>query len=100
MRIYRCTWLASLAAVLFLVCGVATAEPVPLDVGYASAAQCLADQHCDVVVASQVAGPVIQLPSLDAYRSTLLRSDMRVASAGLVFNRTVDEVLSEGTAPS
>lgn len=100
MRTYRCTWLASLAAVLFLVCGFATAEPAPIDVGYASVDQCFTDQGCDAVVSAQVAGPVMQLPSLDAYRSQLLRSDMRVASAGLVFNRTVDEILSGSTAPS
>lgn len=99
MRTYRCTWLASIAAVLFLVCGMATAELAPVDIGYASVDQCFADQHCDAVVASHTAGPVMQLPSLDAYRSSLFRSDMRVASAGFVFNRTVD-VIPESTAPS
>jgi hypothetical protein len=93
-------FLFPLAAALMLACGFAFASAEPatgLAYGYD---QCMTDQGCDAVVSAQVVGPVMQLPSLDAYRSPSLRSDMRVASAGLVFNRTVDEVLSESTAPS
>lgn len=93
-------FLFPLAAALMLACSFAfaTVEPASgLAYGYD---QCMTDQGCDALVSAQVAGPVMQLPSLDAYRSPLLRSDMRVASAGLVFNRTVDEVLSESAAPS
>lgn len=93
-------FLFPLAAALMLACSFAFASVEPADGLAYSYDQCMTDQGCDAVVSAKVAGPVMQLPSLDAYRSPLLRSDMRVASAGLVFNRTVDEVLSESAAPS
>lgn len=96
-------YLLSIAASLIFACGVATAAVEPTGMVIASYDQCLVGYHCDAVVASRVAGPVMQLPGMDAYRSTLFRSDMRVASAGLVFNRamrTLGEIQAESTAPS
>lgn len=93
-------FLFPLAAALMLACSFAFASVEPangLAYGYD---QCMTDQGCDAVVSAKVAGPVIQLPSLDAYRSSLLRSDMRVASAGLVFKSAVGVIERESTAPS
>lgn len=93
-------FLFPLAAALMLACSFAfaSAEPVTgLAYGYD---QCMTDQGCDAVVSAQVAGPAIQLPSQGDYRSPVMRSDMRVASAGLVFKRAMDVVQRESTAPS
>lgn len=90
----------SIAASLLFACS-AFAAPESIAVALDRYDQCQAlAQHCDAAVSAQVAGPMLQLPSLDAYRSPLLRSDMRVASAGFVFNGTVDVIASESTAPS
>lgn len=88
-------YLLSIVAVMLFSSGYAAAEPaspqfVDMGVAYGS---CAIDQHCEAVVASHTAGPVMQLPSLNDYRSTVFRSDMRVASAGMVFNRTDDQIL-------
>lgn len=88
-------YLLSLVAALIFVSGVASATPDPNE--QVTYAKCPAVQHYDAVVASHAAGPLILLPSLDAYRSHLFRSDMRVASAGLVFNRAVNEIRSVST---
>lgn len=93
-------FLFPLAAALMLACSFAfaSAEPVTgLAYGYD---QCMTDQGCDAVVSTQVVGPVMQLPSLDTYRSPVMRSDMRVASAGLVFKSAVGVIERESTAPS
>lgn len=92
--------LFSLLTAVCLLLGVAigaSAEPVGVA---AVPLQCHAGQDCGMAVSSHVAMRVMPLPSLDAKRSPLLRSDMRIASAGLVFNRTVDEILAESKAPS
>lgn len=93
-------FLFPLAAALMLACSFAFASVEPaygLAYGYD---QCMTDQGCDAVVSAQVAGPVMQLPSLGAYRSPVMRSDMRVASAGLVFKSAVGVIERESTAPS
>jgi hypothetical protein len=91
----------SIAASLLFACSAFAAVPESVAVALDRYDQCQAlAQHCDAAVSAQVAGPLLQLPSLDAYRSPLLRSDMRVASAGFVFNGTVDVIASESTAPS
>ena len=96
-------YLLSIVAAILFCGGYAAAEPASpqfVDMGIAAYGNCAIDAHCDAVVASHTAGPVMQLPSLEAYQSRLFRSDMRVASAGLVFNGTVDVIASESTAPS
>lgn len=93
-------FLFPLAAALMLACGFALASVEPADGLAYGYDQCMTDQGCDAVVSAQVAGPVMQLPSLDSNRSQVLRSDMRVASAGLVFKRAMDVVQRESTAPS
>lgn len=93
-------YLFSLAVSLLLSCGAALAAPESIAVALDRYDQCLSMQYCDAAVSAQVAGPLLQLPGLDADQSPLLRSDMRVASAGFVFNGTVDQILSECTAPS
>lgn len=93
-------FLFPLAAALMLACGFAFASSDPAQSFVAGYDQCMTDHGCDAVVSAKVAGPVMQLPSMDTYRSTLLRSDMRVASAGMVFSRIMDSVLSESAAPS
>lgn len=93
-------FLSIAASLLFACSAVATASDL-IVVALDRYDQCQAlAQHCDAVVSAQVAGPLMQLPGLESYQSPLLRPDMRVASAGFVFNSTVDEVLSESTSPS
>lgn len=81
--------LLSVLAILYLTCGMALAAPAPVDY---LAIQAYADQHLSSVAQRSVA-EVMQLRSLERYRSPILRSDMRIASAGMVFNRTNDQVL-------
>jgi hypothetical protein len=86
---------------LVVYCGIATADStlqdLQLDAAYAVQSQgvdydaALADAESTAASTQAQEAPVT---------TTRLRSDMRVASAGLVFNRTVDEILSESTAPS
>ena len=93
-------YLFPLVAALMLACGFAYASMEPangLAYGYD---QCLTDQGCDAVASTQVSGPVMQLPSQGDYRSPVMRSDMRVASAGLVFKSAVGVIERESTAPS
>lgn len=94
-------YLLSIAASLLFACSALTAAPESIAMALDRYDQCQAlAQHCDATVSVQVDGPLLQLLSLDAYRSPLLRSDMRVASAGFVFNGSVDVIASESTAPS
>ena len=93
-------YLFPLVAALLFACGYAFASAEPasgLAYGYS---QCATDQACDAVASTQVSGPVMQLPSPGDYRSPVMRSDMRVASAGLVFKSAVGVIERESTAPS
>lgn len=94
-------YLFPLAAALMLACGYASASVEPADglmYGYEA---CSADQVClDDVAVAKVAGPEIQLPAMGDHRNTVKRSDMRVASAGLVFKGAVGVIERESMAPS
>lgn len=81
--------LLSVFAILYLACGVVFAAPVPAD---HLAVQAYADQHI-AAVAQQSLADVMQPRSLDRTDRLVVRSDMRIASAGMVFNRTNDQVL-------
>lgn len=81
--------LLSVFAILYLTCGLALAAPLPAD---HLAVQTYVDQHIAAEAKRNMA-EVMQLRSLERYRSPILRSDMRIASAGMVFNRTNDQVL-------
>lgn len=76
-------------AILYLSCGLVFAAPVPAD---HLAVQAYAHQHFDAEAKRNLA-EVMQPRSLEDKRSPALRSDMRIASAGMVFNRTNDQVL-------
>jgi hypothetical protein len=93
-------FLFPLAAALMLACGFALASVEPADGLAYGYDQCMTDQGCDAVVSTQVVGPVMQLPGPSDYRSPVMRSDMRVASAGLVFKSALGVVERESTAPS
>jgi len=80
--------LLSVLAILYLSCGLAMAAPVPADY---LAVQAYADQHLSSVAQRSVA-EVMQMRSLERYRSPILRSDMRIASAGMVFDRANDDI--------
>lgn len=76
----------SLAVALSLACGLAFAEPqdarpVPAAVNY-STAQDLADAG-----GARLVPAMFLVPSIEYYRHPAMRSDMRVASAGLVFEQ-------------
>lgn len=91
----------SIAASLLFACSAVAVASESIVVALDRYDQCQAlAQHCDAVVSAKMAGPAMQLPGLERHLSPLLRPDMRVASAGFVFNGTVDEVLSESTSPS
>lgn len=81
--------LLSVLAILYLTCGLALAAPLPVDY---LAIQAYADQHIAAEAKRNLA-EVMQPRSLERYRSPILRSDMRIASAGMVFKRTNDQVL-------
>jgi len=81
--------LLSVFAILYLACSVAFAAPVPAD---HLAVQAYADQHIAAVAQHNLAD-VMQPRSLDRTDRLVVRSDMRIASAGMVFNRTSDQVL-------
>lgn len=90
-------YLLSIAASLLFACSAfAAPESITVALDCYDQFQALA-QHCDAAVSAQVAGPLLQLPGLGADQSPLLRSDMRVASAGFVFNGTVDRIMSAST---
>lgn len=76
-------------AILYLSCGLVLASPVPAD---HLAFKAYADQHIAAEAKRNLA-EVMQPRSLESKRSPALRSDMRIASAGMVFNRTNDQVL-------
>lgn len=76
-------------AILYLSSGLVFAAPVPAD---HLAIQSYADQHYAAERQRSLA-EVMQPRSLESKRSPVLRSDMRIASAGMVFNRTNDQVL-------
>lgn len=80
--------LLSVIAILCLSCGVVFAAPVPAD---HLVVQAYADQYC-AAEAKRITAEVVQVRSLENYRSLVLRSDMRIASAGMVFNRANDQV--------
>lgn len=80
--------LLSVIAILYLACGVAFAAPVADQQAF----QAYADQHIAAEAKRNLA-EVMQPRSLESYRSHVLRSDMRIASAGMVFNRANDQVL-------
>lgn len=92
-------YIFSLAVSLLFSCGVALAASESIAVALDRYDQCLSMQHCDAAVSAQVAGKLLQLPGLGADQSPLLRSDMRVASAGFVFKGTVDRIMSASTVP-
>ena len=81
--------LLSVIAILYLACGVAFAAPVPAD---HLAFQAYADHHIAAERQRNLA-EVMQPRSLERPHSPVLRSDMRIASADMVFNRTNDQVL-------
>lgn len=83
-------------AVLCLSCGLAMAAQVPID---PLAMPMQADQFLCVVSRPRVAG-VMELPRMANPHNVVPRSDMRVASAGMVFNRTADPVLHWNQASS
>lgn len=94
-------FLFPLAAALMLACGYASAAVEPADGLLYGYQVCSADQVClDDVAVAKVAGPEIQLPAMGDHRSTVKRSDMRVASAGLVFKATTKAIERDSTAPS
>lgn len=94
-------FLFPLAAALMLVCGFAFAS-----VGQADNHEGFAKYQLDTDAAYAVlpsGKPVVaehEAGGVDVRRSPVLRSDMRVASAGLVFKRAMDVVQRESTAPS
>lgn len=76
----------SLAVALSLACGLAFAEPedarpVPAAVSY------YATQDHVGASGSRLVPAVYLVPALEDYRPPAMRSDMRVASAGLVFEQ-------------
>lgn len=93
-------YLLPLAAAMMLACSFAFGSMAPADGLAYGYDQRMTYQDCDAVVSAQASGPVMQLPSPGDYRSPVMRSDMRVASAGMVFNRALDDVKVESTAPS
>lgn len=76
-------------AIVYLSSGLVFAAPVPAD---HLAFKAYADQHIAAEAKRNLA-EVMQPRSLESKRSPALRSDMRIASAGMVFNRTNDQVL-------
>lgn len=82
-------FLLSVFAILYLSCGIALAAPVPADHAVVQAYA----EHQVATAAQRGLAEVMHLRSLESYQSPLLRSDMRIASAGMVFNRTNDQVL-------
>lgn len=75
-------------AILYLSCGLVLAAPVPVD---HLAFKVYADHHIAAERQRSLA-EVMQPRSLESKRSPVLRSDMRIASAGMVFNRANDQV--------
>ena len=94
-------FLFPLAAALMLACGFAFAS-----VGQADNHEGFAKYQLgtDAAYAVLPAGkPVVaehEAGGVDVQRSPVLRSDMRVASAGLVFKGAMDVVQRESSAPS
>lgn len=89
--------LLSLFCVLYLACGVALAAPIPAD--SIATLKCYTDQHFSAAVPRGTV-EALQMRTLESSQSPVLRSDMRIASAGMVFNRAVDQIIAESTAPS
>lgn len=88
-----------LAAMLFLVCGTAFAGP-ELPVGAGESEQYTADLCSGAAAMASHTSQVLEVRSLPGYQAPNTRSDMRVASAGLVFDRVDGHPHAESTVPS
>lgn len=75
-----------LALALTMACGVAAADSRDVAVMPVAAVYC-AESDAPLIDRSGLQLAVFDLPAVEDYRHPAARSDMRVASAGLVFDR-------------